>query len=147
MNRVALTIVGVLACLWGLPSALSALLLVPGLLRSPGVNTIFLLINVAWGCALLTGGVMLLRHVWRTRTGQSGDASDERGARTGARIVLVVLGLAAGLAGLLFSICGVIIVQGHMGAGGGLFILIGAALLAGAIALFVGARRVGRGDS
>ena len=61
--------------------------------------------------------------------------------RRGLKIAGIIVALLVGIAGLLLSLCGGIVMQGNIGSGGGGLIAIGLVLLAIAIALLVWAVR------
>jgi len=130
MKRVVLIVVAVLIGLSGLSTTLSAL----GGALFGGVTG---LLSLPFGAALLVASVFILRSQLQENPG--GDATETQRAqlRTGLRILLVVLALLAGLAGLFLSLCGVLLGNGQGMQGAGWIVGIGVVLVIVAIILVV----------
>jgi len=142
MNRTVLIIVAVLLLLFGIGRVGTGLMMVSTVHASGVALGFYLVYYLGVGVAAIVAGVLLLRGQRAGSTGDAAqDAAAERDTRRALKVVVIVIALLAGLAGLLLSLCGGLVMQGHLGDGGGLILGIGIALVVAAIVALVWASR------
>jgi heme A synthase len=138
--RVVLIIVGALLGLWGVQTALSGLYVI---FLSRHIGNLFTgLLPLALGAALLIAAWLILRSQLSSNGSPEDAEAERRRVRAGVRILLTIVSLLLGLAGLFASLCGMIFSNSEYGAGAGWFIAIGVVLVAVAILLAVKAARL-----
>lgn len=138
--RVVLIIVGALLGLWGVQTALSGLYVI---FLGRHIGNLFTgLLPLALGAALLIAAWLILRSQLSSNGAAEDAEAERRRVRAGVRILLTIVSLLLGLAGLFASLCGMIFSNSEYGAGAGWFIAIGVVLVAVAILLAVKAARM-----
>jgi hypothetical protein len=140
MMRVVLIIVAALLGLWGVQAALRGLQVILFHLRSGG--WLMGVLSLALGAALLIACWLILRSQLPMADAPADAEAERRRVRAGLRILLTIVSLLLGLAGLFASLCGMIFSNTEYGAGAGWFIAIGMVLVALAILLAVKASRM-----
>ncbi len=149
MNRVVLIIVAVVALLFGIGRVVTGLVMLASVHASGLAGGVFVLFYLGVGAGAIIAGALILRGQLRDGAGGTGgdvagEAASEaarRDVRRGLKIVGIIGALLLGIAGLLLSLCGGIVMQGDFGGGGGGLLAVGLLVLAIAIALLVWAIR------